>query len=76
MRAFGFVPMTMMLTMILAIFAWAMPASAQGDPANDPPPHLKIELVAETSTPQAGSTINLALDTRPQPGWPCSLCGR
>lgn len=69
MRAFGFVPMTMMLTMILAIFAWAMPASAQGDPANDPPPHLKIELVAETSTPKAGSTINLALDTRPQPGW-------
>ncbi|WP_066589584.1 protein-disulfide reductase DsbD family protein [Sphingomonas pruni] len=69
MRAFGFVPMTMMLTMILAIFAWAVPASAQGDPANDPPPHLKIELVAETSTPKAGSTINLALDTRPQPGW-------
>jgi len=69
MRAFGFVPMTMMLTMILAIFAWAMPASAQADPANDPPPHLKIQLVAETSRPKAGSTINLALDTRPQPGW-------
>jgi len=69
MRAFGFVPMTMMLTMILAIFAWTVPASAQGDPASDPPPHLKIELVAETSTPKAGSTINLALDTRPQPGW-------
>ena len=69
MRAFGFVPMTMMLTMILAIFAWAMPASAQADPANDPPPHLKIQLVAEMSRPKAGSTINLALDTRPQPGW-------
>jgi thiol:disulfide interchange protein len=65
MRAFGFVFMTMML----AIFAWAVPASAQGDPANDPPPHLKIQLVAETSTPKAGSTINLALDSRPQPGW-------
>jgi len=69
MRAFGFVPMTMMLTIILAIFAWAMPASAQADPANDPPPHLKIQLVAEMSRPKAGSTINLALDTRPQPGW-------
>jgi len=69
MRAFGFVPVTMMLTMMLAIFAWAAPASAQGDPANDPPPHLKIQLVAETSTPKAGSTINLALDSRPQQGW-------
>jgi thiol:disulfide interchange protein len=69
MRAFGFVPMTMVLTMMLAIIAWAAPASAQGDPANDPPPHLKIQLVAETSTPKADSTINLALDSRPQPGW-------
>jgi thiol:disulfide interchange protein len=69
MRAFGFVPMTMMLTIILAMFAWAVPASAQGDPASDPPPHLKIQLVAETSTPKAGGTVNLALDTRPQPGW-------
>jgi thiol:disulfide interchange protein len=65
MRAFGFVFMTMML----AIIAWAVPASAQGDPANDPSPHLRIQLVAETSSPKAGSTINLALDTRPQPGW-------
>jgi thiol:disulfide interchange protein len=69
MRAFGFVPMTMVLTMMLAIIAWAAPASAQGDPANDPAPHLKIQLVAETSKPKAGSTINLALDSRPQPGW-------
>lgn len=69
MRAFGFVSVTMILTMMLAIIAWAVPASAQGDPANDPPPHLKIQLVAETSTPKAGSTINLALDSRPQPGW-------
>jgi thiol:disulfide interchange protein len=65
MRALGFAFVTMMLAMI----AWALPAQAQGDPANDPPPHLKIQLVAETSTPKAGSTINLALDTRPQPGW-------
>lgn len=69
MRAFGFVPMTIILAIMLAIIAWAVPASAQGDPANDPPPHLKIQLVAETSTPKAGSMINLALDSRPQPGW-------
>ena len=65
MRAFGFGFVTMMLAMV----AWAMPAYAQGDPANDPPPHLKIQLVAETASPKAGSTINLALDSRPQPGW-------
>jgi thiol:disulfide interchange protein len=65
MRAFGFVFVTMMLAMI----AWAMPLQAQGDPASDPPPHLKIQLVAETRSPKAGSTIDLALDTRPQPGW-------
>jgi thiol:disulfide interchange protein len=65
MRALGFAFVTMMLAMI----AWALPAQAQGDPANDPPPHLKIQLVAETSTPKAGSRINLALDSRPQPGW-------
>ncbi|MGN6817418.1 MAG: protein-disulfide reductase DsbD family protein [Sphingomonas sp.] len=65
MHAFGFAFVTMMLAMI----AWALPASAQGDPVNDPPPHLKIVLVAETGTPKAGTTINLALDSRPQPGW-------
>jgi thiol:disulfide interchange protein len=65
MRAFRFFFMTMMLGMI----AWAMPACAQADPANDLPPHLKIQLVAETASPRAGSTINLALDSRPQPGW-------
>ncbi|MGI4730306.1 MAG: protein-disulfide reductase DsbD family protein [Janthinobacterium lividum] len=37
-----------------------------------PPPgvqHLAIRLVAESSRPRAGSTVTLALDTRPQPGW-------
>ena len=61
MRALGFAFVTMI--------AWALPAQAQADPANDPPPHLKIALVAETATPKTGSTIKLALDTRPQPGW-------
>jgi len=65
MRVFGFA----IVTMMLALFAWVIPAAAQGDPANDPPPHLRIALVAETSTPRPGSTISLALDTRPQPGW-------
>ncbi|WP_066809345.1 protein-disulfide reductase DsbD family protein [Sphingomonas asaccharolytica] len=65
MRALGFAFVTMMLAMV----AWALPAQAQADPANDPPPHLKIHLVAETSRPKAGSKINLALDSTPQRGW-------
>ena len=65
MRAFGFAFVTMMLAMI----AWVAPAAAQADPTSEPPPHLRITLVAETGTPRAGSTIDLALDTRPQPGW-------
>ncbi len=69
MRAFRVSPVTMMVTMLLALVAWAMPAAAQVDPMSEPPPHLKIGLVAESIQPKAGSTINLALDTQPQPGW-------
>lgn len=65
MRAFGF----MLVTLVLALVGWAMPAAAQSGPENDPPPHLRMTLVAETTTPKPGSTINLALDVRPQPGW-------
>ena len=32
-------------------------------------PHLAIRLVAESDRPAAGSTVTLALDTRPQPEW-------
>ena len=69
MRAFGFASVTMLLAAVLAVIAWALPAAAQVDPMSEPPPHLKIALVAESNAPKAGSTINLALDTRPQPGW-------
>ena len=64
MRALGF----MIVTMLLAVLAWTSPASAQGDPS-DPPPHLRMTLLAESDTPKAGSIVALALDTRPQPGW-------
>ncbi len=64
MRAFGFA----FVTILLAMLACLVPAQAQ-DELNDPPPHLRIALLPESGTPRAGSTINLALDTRPQPGW-------
>ncbi len=64
MRAFGF----MFVTLLAMLVGWTPPAAAQ-DELNDPPPHLRITLLPETDTPKAGSTINLALDTRPQPGW-------
>jgi thiol:disulfide interchange protein len=31
--------------------------------------HVAITLVAETARPAAGSTVTLAFDSRPQPGW-------
>jgi len=64
MRAFGF----MIVTLVLAVFAWAMPARAQEE-LNQPGPHLRIALVAESDTPKAGGEVAIALDTKPQPGW-------
>ena len=43
------------------------PARAQSP--SDPGPHLAMRLVAETDHPRAGSSVTLALDTRPAPGW-------
>ncbi|MES2096999.1 MAG: thioredoxin family protein [Pseudomonadota bacterium] len=63
MRAFGF----MIVTMMLAMSAWVAPARA--DALSDPAPHLRISLVAESTAPKSGSTVAIALDTRPQPGW-------
>ena len=64
MRAFGY----MMVTLMLAIAAWTMPARAQ-DAIDQPGPHLRIALVAESDTPKAGGEVAIALDTKPQPGW-------
>ena len=64
MHAFGY----MMVTLMLAVTAWAMPARAQ-DASRQPGPHLRIALVAESDAPKAGSEVAIALDTTPQPGW-------
>jgi thiol:disulfide interchange protein len=64
MRAFGF----LIVTVMFALTALAASARAQEEP-NQPGPHLRIALVAETDTPKAGSEVALALDTKPQSGW-------
>jgi len=52
--------------MTLACLA-AMPAAAE--PVGGSSQHLKMRLVAETLAPRAGSTVTLAIDTRPEAGW-------
>ena len=63
MRAFGFV----IVTLLLILTGWNTPALAA--PQDDPPPHLRMTLAAETPTPRVGDTVTLAIDIRPQPGW-------
>ncbi|AOH86729.1 thiol:disulfide interchange protein [Sphingomonas panacis] len=53
---------------VLAFFA-ASAAHADAPGAIGDGPHLAIRLVAESTTPTGGSTVTLALDTRPEPGW-------
>ncbi|MBN8808235.1 MAG: thioredoxin family protein [Sphingomonas sp.] len=65
MRAIGFLLMTLWLA--LAPAAWAQGVPSGG--SEGPPPHLRIELVPETSVPRAGGRVALALVSTPQPGW-------
>lgn len=57
--------LAMTLAMFLAAFL-VLPAAAQ---ENDPPPHVKIRLVAETERPAPGSEVTLAFVSTPMPGW-------
>ena len=63
MRELGFIWMTLVAMAV----AWAAPAHAQD--ASGAGRHIDIRLVAETDRPAAGSSVALALDQRPQPGW-------
>ena len=64
MRAFGYLIMT-----LFAALAWGTAAQADIPPPAGAGPHLAIRLLAESAHPAAGSTVTLALDTTPQPGW-------
>ncbi len=55
----------MTLWMLAALLIGLSPARAQ----NTGPIHLAMTLVAETPRPRAGSTVTLALETRPESGW-------
>ena len=52
--------------MTLALALLGSPAAAQ---ENDPGPHVKIELIAETEAPAPNSTVTLAFAAKPMPGW-------
>jgi thiol:disulfide interchange protein/DsbC/DsbD-like thiol-disulfide interchange protein len=64
MRATGFA----FVTFLAVLLSLTGLAHADSLPASGAP-HLAITLVAETDTPQAGSDLTVALDTRPQPDW-------
>ena len=58
-----------LLFMAMTLFGW--PARAQGNVGLGKPGerHIAIELVAETDTPTAGGTVDLAFVSRPEPSW-------
>jgi thiol:disulfide interchange protein len=65
-------PMRALSFILLTIAVWLggiAQASAQVPDPNSAGPHLVTRLVAETTTPKAGSKITLAYDATPQPGW-------
>lgn len=53
--------------MMLLAVVFAHPAVAQAPVGAGP--HIRMTLVAETTTPRAGGEVTLAFDSRPQPGW-------
>lgn len=65
MRRFGFVLMTL-LGLMLGLMGTAHAQPASGAPG---PRHIAITLRAETTRPTAGSTVTLAYDAVPEPGW-------
>ena len=62
----------MWLTRTLLALCCAMMTTVAAHADTLPPAyehHLAMTLVAESDTPAAGSTVTLAIDTRPQPDW-------
>ncbi|OYW21824.1 protein-disulfide reductase DsbD [Sphingomonas sp.] len=64
MRALGFFIVTLLLWL-----AGAGTAMAQAPDPYSKGPHLATRLIAESTNPSAGSTVTLAVDVTPQPGW-------
>ncbi|MBX9882330.1 MAG: thioredoxin family protein [Sphingomonas sp.] len=64
MRRLGFVIVTMLLWLGLAV-----PAMAQSPDPYAKGPHIAITLTAESTAPAPGGTVTIAYDAVPQPGW-------
>ena len=64
MRRLGFVIVTMLLWLGLAV-----PAMAQSPDPYAKGPHIAITLSAESARPAPGGTVTIAYDAVPQPGW-------
>ena len=64
MRRLGFVIVTMLLWLGLAV-----PAMAQSPDPYAKGPHIAISLSAESAAPAPGGTVTIAYDAVPQPGW-------
>jgi thiol:disulfide interchange protein len=61
--------MRRMWVLVVTLLAMVAPAAAEPLPPLGSTQHLAITLVAESARPASGSTVTLALDTRPEPGW-------
>ena len=68
MRALGFAIVTITLW-LGALLGAISPAAAKAPDPYSAGPHLATKLIAETNAPAAGSTVTLAYDVTPQPGW-------
>ena len=51
--------------LMMLLLQYALPAAAQQAAA----PHIRLTLVPETASPNAGSTVTLAFDAQPEEGW-------
>lgn len=67
MRRLGFVIVTLLLALIG--LGLAAPAMAQSPDPYAPGPHISIRLIAETARPAPGTSVTIAYDALPQPGW-------
>ncbi len=61
--------MAFLRCMVMTLLLLAPVAGRAQAPENTGPIHLAMTLVAETPRPRAGSTVMLALESRPESGW-------
>ncbi len=55
------------MTVLVLLLGWT--AIARADTFGAPSRHLPMTLVAESTTPGAGTSVTIAIDTQPETGW-------